>query len=290
MLRSLIKKIFGKLSQTYFYRRRRLALVFRHISIFCSIPNIWKPKTVNEIVLKKLLFDRDPKLTLFADKIKVRDFVVERLGTDKYLTKMFGTFLSVEELFKIDVTTLPQKFVLKPNHGSGWVKIIKDWAAEDKVAIAQEAHRWLGTNYGLDCNEWAYIHIQPMLMIEELLAESPPIDYRIVCFHGQPKWIYTKAFFDGVWHVNNYDLDWNLLPVSYRRPQYSGTIPRPTRLEEMLSVASTLSEGTDFLRVDLYNIEDRVVFGELTNYPNGACAEFIPAKWDRIFGEYYFNV
>ena len=78
MLRSLIKKIFGKLSQTYFYRRRRLALVFRHISIFCSIPNIWKPKTVNEIVLKKLLFDRDPKLTLFADKIKVRDLAKQK--------------------------------------------------------------------------------------------------------------------------------------------------------------------------------------------------------------------
>jgi hypothetical protein len=266
-----------------FYKRRRLGLLCRYIAQFGRFPNLFIPKTFNEIILKKLLFDRDPRLTLFADKIAVRAYVQERLGTDAYLTKLYGVYDTFAE---IDCDAMPQQFVLKPNHGSAWSRIIRNWGAVDKEQLAAEADGWLKKNYGLLFNEWAYIHIPPKLLAEELLAEEQPIDYRIVCFHGCPRIIYTRIVRNGQKYINMYDMHWNLFPVRYGFPVFPDLAP-PSKLDELIKIATTLAHGTDFIRVDLYQIGERIVFGELTNYPNGGQLEFDPPEWDRLFGQFY---
>jgi hypothetical protein len=283
-----LRKFFHKITWRYFYKKRRFGLICRYIALFGKIPNLILPRTYNEILLKKLLFDRNPQLTLIADKVKVRDFVIERLGTDSYLTRIHKVFKSVDELEAVNINDLPKQFVLKPNHGSAWCHIVYDRDVVDKKTLIADATNWMSRNYGLEFNEWAYIDIPPRLIIEELLAEKQPIDYRIVCFHGQPKIIYTRHIVDKKKYINMYDVDWNLLPVTYGFPIYP-EMQRPSKLKEMLEIAAKLSRGIDLLRVDLYQIKDRIVFGELTNYSNGGQLGFNPPEWDEIFGSFYYS-
>jgi hypothetical protein len=133
--------------------------------------------------------------------------------------------------------------------------------------------------------EYQYYKIKPRILIEELLndgIESGPLDYRFWCFHGQPEVVQVD---NNVHDINPfYDLSWNKLSLHYRS-EGAGEIPRPTQLEEMILIASKLSDGFDFVRVDLYNIHGRIIFGELTLAPVAGSFSFKPQDWDVILGE-----
>ena len=138
-------------------------------------------------------------------------------------------------------------------------------------------------------NEWAYVHIEPLLVVEELLSEVPPIDYRFVCYHSKVKWMYVRIQENNIIYMNLYNLQWEQLYAQYDHLNYYKPLPKPDALNEMVSVAEILAKGADLVRVDLYNIEGKIFFGELTNYPNGGMAPFTPSKWDTIFGAYYYE-
>jgi hypothetical protein len=247
-------------------------------------PNLSSPNTFNEKVLHKMLFDRRRILQTFADKLAVREYVEQRLGGKQHLSVIHAVFSSAEDLYSF---TFPSRFALKANHGSGW-NYIHHGGPLNRVQLVQRAHRWMHRNYGLIRGEWCYKDIQPRVFCEEYLGadESAP-DYKFFCFSGRTRFI--LAVFDRYSSrtSNIYGLDWNLLDVQYRDHARKLDAPAPTNLAQMISIAERLSDGVDFVRVDLYDVENRVVFGELTNYPGGLEAGLYPQQWDATFGSYW---
>lgn len=257
-------------------------------NMFCRTPNLINPKTFNEKILRKLLFDRDPKLTLFADKFLVRDFVKSRLGGNEHLTKLYAV---VDNPGEISNLSLPNRFVMKPNHSSGRIQIVDDFSNSGCVELEKLASKWLQENFYYTFNEWAYKNIKPRIIFEELLESEgkSPDDFRFFCFNGQPRFISMsrKDKFQK-WQINYCDLNLSLLPV--RNSHYKniqGEISKPLNLDQMLEIAKILSAGSDFIRVDLYNISGRVLFSELTNYPGAGLIKFDPPSWDLEFGSYW---
>src|SRR5262249_35429444 len=184
--------------------------------------------------------------------------------------------------------TFPSRFVLKANHGSGW-NYIHHGGLCSRERLIQLARRWMRLNYALIQGEWCYSGIQPRIFCEEYLgrAYSPPVDYKVFCFSGTARFI--QAIFDRHTCCNgiSYDRELNVLDLRYPDYPRKFAAPVPANPAQMLSIAERLSDGVDFVRVDLYDLGDRVVFGELTNYPGGLLDRFYPQEWDATFGSYW---
>jgi len=258
------------------------------------------PKSFSEKVRYKMAFDRNPNLHVWADKVAVREFVTQRIGST-YLTKTFGVFSSIKNL---DPSSLPKNFVLKSNHGSGasvicWEgaprgeRIPKDLASifwerflihPDDLEwndLTQLSDKWMTLNYywnGWKFPEWAYRDIQPLLLVEELLLDSHgiPFDYKFAMIDGKCSFIQVDVSRYGNHQRNLYSENWDLINVKTTHPPIFDILLPPPKLSEMVEIAEELSKGIDFIRVDLYDVEGRVVFGELTNYPNNGGEEIWP--------------
>jgi hypothetical protein len=216
----------------------------------------------------------------FVDKFEVREFVEERLGPG-YLPELYwvGTIAS-----EIPFDILPAHYVLKANHGSGQV-IIVDGGVIDKVDTVERATKWLEDNFYWAGREYQYLHIKPRLMAEEILDDGfldGPLDYRFWCFDGRP----TVVQVDNHDHsINNfYDMDWNLIDLTYREDTSLPSIEMPSNFSEMVEVVLRLAIGLGFVRVDLYNLKGRIVLGELTFSPVGGMLRFFPSEWDARLG------
>lgn len=265
-------------------------LIVRYMRVYGRIPHLVRPRTFTEHVLVKLLFDRDPKLALFADKLAVRAYVAARLGGEQHLTTVYATVDRADEIAGLD---LPNRFVMKPNHLSGAIKVVRDLASTDRAVLIALATPWFARNLGVERGEWAYRHIRPRVLFEELLDSggAPPDDYRFYCFSGEPRLISVTSDWLGPDPTSAlYDLDFRLLAARQLNTvsrHNDVQAPRPPNLEQMLDVARRLSAGTDFLRVDLYDLGSRIVFGELTNYPAGGLRKFDPASFDVTLGSHW---
>jgi len=266
------------------------------------------PQTFTEKVRYKMLRDRRALLTTFADKAAVRDYVAERVGAS-YLPAAYGITDDPEHLRHLD---LPDSYVVKPTHGSGagvvvspsapanarlppaewsWVyrHVRADAAPRDQlVAIARN---WATKLYGRGPNqEWAYGGVPPRVIVEEMLegpGGSIPDDFKFFVFHGTCQYIQVDSGRFNTRTQDFYRPDWSHLPMSGGPPWIDPPRARPSRLDEMISLAENLAGGTDFVRVDLYHLPDRIVFGELTSYPAGGDSPFEPASFDAEFGSHW---
>jgi hypothetical protein len=249
------------------------------------VPDPSSPKTFNEKILHKMLFDRRLILATFADKLTVRDYVEQKLGGKEHIAALHGVFAQADDLYSFD---FPLRFALKANHGSGW-NYINHGGSCDWPRVVGLFRRWMQRNYGLMKGEWCYAHIPPRVLCEHYLGTDgrAPVDYKFFCFSGTVRLV--QADFDRhSFHKRNiYDREWNLLPFRYHHYRLKPDAQRPRNLAQMVSIAERLSEGIDFVRVDLYDLGDRVVFGELTNYPEGGEARFYPQEWDATVGSYW---
>jgi hypothetical protein len=271
---------------------------------------VWKlavprrPLSFNEKVRYKMIKDRRPLLTTFADKVAVRDYVAQKAGTD-LLTQLY---LVTDDPEQIRSDCLPREFVIKPSHGSGACVVVADHApAEntlpqppagwgrslvtpdslDWTVLGSLCREWLGLSWNRH-QEWAYANVPPRILAEELLIAkgSVPPDYKFFVFHGRVRLVQVDCGRFGN-HVRTfYSPEWDHLPVAYYYPTGPG-IDRPGSLREMISIAERLGQETDFVRVDLYAIGDRIVFGELTNYPEAGHRSFEPASFDYQLGSWW---
>jgi len=259
----------------------------RYRDTFGRLPNVIRPRTFNERIQRKILFDRNPRLALFADKLRVREYVRSILGDDQCLTKLYAVVTSAAEIGQL---RLPAKFVMKPNHLSGMVKIVTDSTTVLLRELDGLAAEWLRMNYYDTTQEWAYKNIERRVMFEELLEVDGEVapDFKFYCFRGEPRFVHvTRDRFTEL-KVNMYDLNLSLLPVKMGdTDNFHGELKAPPNYNRMLEVARRLSAETDFLRVDLYNINGRIVVGELTNYPSNGRTEFQPPEWDLKYGSYW---
>jgi hypothetical protein len=264
--------------------------------LLCSIPfmrsyhfwpNFVQPRTFSEKVWSRQLHTRDPKLTMISDKFQVRNYVAEKLG-NTYLVPLLWDGDRPEE---IPFDKLPNKFVIKTNHGCEYNIIIKDKTHLDKKKVTLQLKKWLDENF---CNKtflgiaWAYKNIKPHIIIESFLEENgkAPLDYKFFCFSGRMEFFkidfarfedHAATYFDR--KLNKLDL----IEIGFK--QYQGKIELPNDFEDMIRVAESLSEGFDFIRVDLYYVNNKIYFSELTPYPGGISQKLDPVSFDYIFGE-----
>lgn len=241
--------------------------------------NFNHPSTFNEKVQWIKLNYYNPNYTLCADKFRVRQYIADKIG-EKYLTPCIGIYDSVEE---IDFEKLPFRFVIKPTHGFGEVLICKDKSQLDWKKESRKIRSWLKENQYDMTGEWQYKDIKPKIICEELLEENIN-DYKFFCFSGQP--MYIQVDYDRF--INHkrqmFDVNWNRIDCSLCYPSDDQRLERPAQLEEMLEICKVLSEGFEFVRVDLYSSKGKVYFGELTFTPGNGMDKFMPYMWDEKFG------
>ncbi|MGY3553761.1 ATP-grasp fold amidoligase family protein [Williamsia sp. R60] len=263
------------------------------------------PETFTEKVRYKMLRDHRDLVVTFADKVAVRELVGTTVGTG-YLPAVYATVDDPERLLAV---ALPRQYVVKPSHGSGAVVVVSDAADPDmrlpdveacwsyihvrpehadRGQLTAIARYWLQQLYGQGPNrEWAYGHVPRRVLIEELLMNdlgNVPDDYKFFVFHGRCEFIQVDTGRFGRRTQNFYRTTWTLLPLSGGPPPAEQPQAAPACLDEMIIVAEKLAASTDFVRVDLYVVDGRVVFGELTNYPAGGESPFHPESFDREFG------
>ena len=269
------------------------------VSIRCR-----KPATFNECIRHRMSVDRRPILTTFADKVAVREYVAGTAGLD-LLPQCYAI---VEKPERLDRSTLPREFVVKASHGCGGVWLITEQAPLDSphpqlgtgwahlithpdrldwgllVAICRE---WLALNYGRSSLEWAYVNIPPRILVEEFLGPTVPDDYKVYVFHGVPRLVQVNTARFGDARCDYYTPGWEPVDLTSDYPRSGRALARPAALDRMLMVASRLAQGLDFLRVDLYHIAGRVVFGELTNYPGAGRIHYVPRSVDVEMGRWW---
>jgi len=242
------------------------------------------PVTFNEKIHWLMLNYRIPEMTRLADKHEVRAYVAARVG-DWLLNDLYGVW---EDPADVDFDRLPESFVLKVTSGSGQNILCRSKSLLNVEQARVQLRDWMRRNEYWVGREWAYKNIKPKIICEKYLMDEEghiPCDYKLFCFHGEPRFVQvdTDRFSN---HCRDlFDLRWEVLPFSYSYPPSGVQVPRPQCLETMVSIARTLSEGFPFVRVDLYSTHERVVFGEMTWYPEGGLGRFNPEAYDVEIGK-----
>lgn len=231
------------------------------------------------------LYDCSELKGICADKYTVRQWVADKIG-EEYLIPLIGKWSGGDE---IDFDKLPSKFVLKTSNGSGTNIIVKDKSNLNILVARARLNRWLHTEYAyLKGFEMHYALVPPCIIAEQLIEcpyEDLP-DYKFLCFMGKVYYCWVDI---GRYHNhkrNVYDLEWNLMPWNqYDYGNSETPIDRPKNFEKMIEIASTLCKGFSHVRVDLYNIDGRIYFGEMT-FTNGSGYELInPAEYNKMLGD-----
>lgn len=230
----------------------------------------------------------DPIATKCADKYEVREIIKEKVG-EKYLNELIAVYESVDE---IDIDKLPDKFVLKGTHGSGFNIICKDKSKMNWDEEFKKMRRWLRTNYYLQNRESVYKDIKPRIICEEFLVQDDGDelrDYRFFCFNGRPKFITVDFSITEKQKTrrNLYGLEWNLMDAEISYPKETNIqVEKPEKLEEMIELSKKLSSGFPHARVDFYYIDKRVIFGEITFFHQSGMGRINPEEFEVDMGNW----
>lgn len=248
--------------------------------------NLENPKTFNEKIQWLKLYDRKDIYTTMVDKYEAKKYVANIIG-EKYIIPTLGIYNSFEE---IDFSKLPNQFVIKPTHTSGNIYICKDKNKIDYKKLEKEINKWLKRKYYYIHREWPYKNIKPRIIIEKFMIDkySEDIkDYKLMSFNGKVKYSLVcsgRSNNNGL-HMDFYDLNWNKMPFKRIYPNLENKTNKPFNYQTMIKIAEKLSHNIMFLRVDFYEINQKIYFGELTFYPSAGFGKFIPEEYDEIIGD-----
>lgn len=268
------------ISDQYFYKLTTWASYKRFGANYKGL-NLKHPSTFNEKLNCLKLLDYYYDYSVFADKYAVREFVIQRIGRE-YLIPLLGVYNSAEE---INFDILPQEFILKTNHGSGWNIICLDKGQLNLKKTKQKLNKWLKYNAYYLSREKQCKNIKPLILCEKLLQFNI-YDYKFFCFKGEPFLVqvdidrftnHKRAFYNMMWEKQEF---------TFVYPMYESEIPKPFMFEEMKELAQKLSKDFIFSRIDLYYHDNRIYFGEITFFPEGGTGHFIPYEYDLIIGNY----
>jgi hypothetical protein len=252
-----------------------------------AFPSLFDPQTFNEKICHRKIFDRRDILTQLADKYAAREYVARKLGAE-ILPKLYHV---TEDSADIPFDALPNEFVVKPTHGSGWVRLVRDKTKLDRQALIAECNDWLHQSFYELTREWQYRNVKPRILVEEFIDDGSgkaPVDYKLMVFHGQVHFIQVSRDRFHAMKLTYYDRSWKRVEVmglSDAVAKVIEDIPRPERLDEMIAAAEILAEEMDFIRVDFYATKDRIYFGEFTITPNNGALRFDPAEFDVQLGK-----
>lgn len=253
-----------------------------------EILDLKNPQTFNQKIQWLKLFDRNKLKTVLADKYLVRDWIKEKLGSE-YLVPLLGVYDSINE---IKYEKLPNQFVIKANHGSGMNIIIKDKTIINIKNITLQFNKWLKQNHAfLFGLELQYKDIKPKIIIEEYIEQLDKnlLDYKIHCFNGEPRIIQVIGNRDYSSHSAEeafFDTNWKPKELMYRTyKQYTILPNKPVNLDEMLHVARIISKEFIYVRVDLYNINSKIIFGEMTFTPMSGFGKWLNPNDNLLVGK-----
>lgn len=256
----------------------------------------WKnPKTFTEKLQWLKVYDYKPEYTQMVDKLAAKDYVASRIG-EEYIIPTLGVWNRVED---IDWDSLPEQFVLKTTHGGGGcgVVVCSDKTKFDKAKAIKKLETSMRTNAGQTYRERPYLNVPRKIIAEKFMAErktdGKPVerdlpDYKFFCFNGEPKYCQVIRDRSTKETIDFYDMEWNLMPFVGLNPvAKNGTSPvaKPLHLGDMIEICHKLSENMKFSRIDLYVINDKEYFGEITLYPAAGFGEFTPNEWNKRLGD-----
>ncbi|WP_224490272.1 ATP-grasp fold amidoligase family protein [Robertkochia flava] len=248
-------------------------------------PNLSKPVTFSEKLQWLKLNYHNPMMTVCADKYEVRSYLSDK-GYEDILGEIIGVYDKVEE---IQLDSLPEKFVIKATHGSGWNLICTDKSKINWFWWRKIFKIWLKNNIFWPGREWPYKNMKPRLIAEKYLTDKSGqlMDYKFFCFNGKAHFIQANKGRGSIDHAQNfYDLEWNIQPFGKDlKPRPDIEIEAPENLVRMIQIAEDLAGDFPFVRVDFYEVEDKIIFGEMTFYPKSGLPDFNPIEYDTILGE-----
>jgi len=281
MIRKVAEKVYKSLLDTL---PDYAAVNLMYFASFRRLPNLRHPRTFNEKIAWRKLYQHNPQFPIFADKIAVKAEIAKLIGA-QHITETLWVGSNPED---IPFDSLAPPYVIKVNHSSGGNVFIR--AAQDikRDEIVASMRKQLGFPFGRLHREWGYSGIPHKVMVERMI-EMPdgdaPEDYKFFTYHGRVHFIQVDCDRFRGHKQNLYDREWNLLPVKYVAPPTSEPVPKPANLGRMINLAEKIGAQFDFVRVDLYSPPRDILFGEVTFYPCAGLQAFIPTDWDSKFGE-----
>lgn len=246
------------------------------------------PRTFNEKLQWLKLYNRKPEFTTMVDKYAVKEYVASKIGGG-YIIPTLGVWDKPED---IAWDSLPSQFVLKTTHGGGnlGVVVVKDKSTVDRVLISQNLKKAMKLDLYKRNREWPYKNVSKRIIAEKFLEDKSTQelrDYKFFCFDGEVKALFvaTDRQTREEPYFNFFDVDYNSLDLKQGHPRNDNLPIKPKTFEKMKEVAAVLSKGIPHVRVDLYEVNGDVYFGEMTFFHFGGIVPFEPEEWDYKFGE-----
>lgn len=251
-------------------------------------PNLKNPRTCNEKLQWLKLHNRNPLYTQLVDKYEVRNYIKDKIGSD-YLVPLLGKWDKFDD---IDFDKLPNQFVLKCNHDSGGLIICKDKSSLNYKEAKKKLSRSLKFNYYWALREWPYKNVKPCIIAEKYLEDTELKelkDYKFYCFNGT-----VKIFFiasgrqkgDNSKRIDYFNMNREHLPMTWGCPRSSNPPQMPQSLNKMIQLAEVLSKGIPHIRVDFYEVDGKIYFGEMTFFDGSGMEEIKPHDWDLKLGSW----
>ena len=286
----IIKKIeyCGKVMRSFFvsdlrYRQSKYSREFNRVA------SIIMPASLNEKINHRMIYDHNPDFTLLADKVKVRDYVRDKIG-EHYLVPLLGVY---EKFDDIDIKLLPQKFVIKCTHDSGSAIICTNKNHFNFSKAKKKIEFCLRRNMYYATREWHYKNIKPAVICEKYIdlflekdkSVTPEI-FRLHCFSGQVQFVEVDITDENKKEfVNVYNCSWQLLPFTVGYPTTDYPLEKPVKFAKLIALAEKLAEDIDYCRVDMYATDDEIYFSEITLAPCNGRIKIKPLSWDFRLGE-----
>ena len=283
------RRFWRKFSKTklFNYIPDKMAVKIKYRNHFLKKLDLKNPVTFNEKLQWLKLYNRRPEYTMMVDKYAVKKYIADLIG-EQFIIPTLGVWDSFGE---IDFENLPEKFVLKCTHDSESVKIITNKSMINQESLRRFFEKKLSRNFFYACREWPYKNVKPRIIAEkylEDLAAEELIDYKFFCFNGEPCFLYVSVGLQNhsTAKISFYDLFGNELPFfrSDFNPYHNAKMPNDMNL--MIETAREIASGINapFVRVDLYEVNNRALFSEITFFPCGGYLPFKPEEWDEKIG------
>lgn len=262
------------------------AIKVRYYLNFGKYPDLKHPKTFNEKLQWLKLYDRRPEYTKLVDKYEVKKYVANRIG-EEYIIPTLGVWNNAEE---IDFDSLPNQFVLKCTHDSESIVICKNKAEFDISVAKKKLTDCLKKSLFLWGREWPYKNVKPRIIAEEYLKNDNGTllnDYKFFCFNGEVKTLLiVSERFEGGSKLDYFDLSGNHMPIKHTYPNAATPPALPKHFEQMKKLAEILSVGYPHIRLDFYECNGKIYFGEMTFFTGSGFLPFTPESWDETFGSW----
>jgi hypothetical protein len=282
---AMIRNIVGKVYRVVIDRLPDYAAVnLMYFASFRRLPNLRNPRTFNEKIAWRKLYQHNPKFTIFSDKIAAKAEIAKLIG-EQHIIETLWVGSNPED---IPFDSLKPPYVIKVNHSSGrnvFIRTAQDIKRDEIMASMREQLRF---SHGHKFREWGYLGIPHKVLVErmvEMPGDDGREDYKLFTYHGRVHFILLDRVRVGGHTRNYYDREWNPLPVKREYPPTSEPVSKPVNLGEMINLAEKIGGQFDFVRVDLYSPPQGILFGETTFYPAAGVGPFIPREWDNRFGE-----